>query len=337
MALRLIEMVLHEEDSQDVVELLKDHELLEHRQIHLSNQEILVRILLDAEKSETILDLLEKRFAGKEGSRVMILPVEATVPRAEKPEEEKDVAKQAPEEKMPERIGREELYEDIKDAAKYSRIYLTMAALATLLAAAGLYYNNATIIIGAMVIAPSMGPSIALAFGTVLGDLKLMSSAFLSGLAGIAVSIVLSVLIGTFLEVNPELSEVASRARINWGNIVVALASGCAGSLAFTTAISATLIGVMVAVALLPPLVNFGLLLGSGEIGLALGALSLFSVNVICVNLASVTTFLVLGIRPISKREQTRAGKITHIAIWLWVIMLLGLAALIMFLQRGII
>ena len=38
----------------------------------------------------------------------------------------------------------------------------------------------------------------------------------------------------------------------------MALASGCAGALAFTTGVSAALIGVIVAVALLPPLVMLG-------------------------------------------------------------------------------
>ena len=61
---------------------------------------------------------------------------------------------------------------------------------------------------------------------------------------------------------------------------------------------SATLIGVMMAVALLPPLVTFGLLLGGGHPALAMGALSLFLMNLICVNLAGVTTFLVQGIHP---------------------------------------
>jgi hypothetical protein len=95
---------------------------------------------------------------------------------------------------------------------------------------------------------------------------------------------------------------------VGLGDIAVALASGCAGALAFTTGVSATLIGVMVAVALLPPLVTFGLLLGGGNLDLATGALSLFLMNLICVNLAGVATFLVQGIRPASWWEKDQAG-----------------------------
>ena len=83
MALRLIEMVLRENDGEEVRELLKEHKVLDHRQVRLPDGELLVRILLDAEQIEAVLDLLEKRYAGGEGTRVLILPVEATLPRAE--------------------------------------------------------------------------------------------------------------------------------------------------------------------------------------------------------------------------------------------------------------
>jgi hypothetical protein len=135
--------------------------MLEHRQIRLSDGEVLVRILLDAEQSEAVLDLLDKRFTGKEGNRVVILAVEATLPRPE-PESVEAPEQAKPEEKSPKRISREELYEDIKDSAQCSLIYLAMVVLSTIVAAIGLYYDSVTIIIGAMVIAPLLGPNMAL-------------------------------------------------------------------------------------------------------------------------------------------------------------------------------
>ena len=41
--------------------------MLEHRQLRLPDGEVLVRILLDAEQSEAVLDLLEKQYTGGEG------------------------------------------------------------------------------------------------------------------------------------------------------------------------------------------------------------------------------------------------------------------------------
>jgi uncharacterized hydrophobic protein (TIGR00341 family) len=334
MALRLIEMVLREKDGAEVRELLKELTVLEHRQIRLPDGEVLVRILLDAEKSEAVLDLLEKQYAGVEGNRVVILPVEATLPRAE-PEPDTTPEQPLPEEKSPERISREELYEDIKDAARCTRVYLVMGVLSTIVAAIGLYYNSVAIIIGAMVIAPLLGPNMALALGTTLGDLSLLRRALLTALAGIATTMVLSLIIGLLLQVNPASSEVASRNGVGFGDIVVALASGSAGALAFTTGVSATLIGVMVAVALLPPLVTFGLLMGGGHTELSMGALSLFLVNLICVNLAGVITFLIQGIRPPTWWEKDRASKATRIAIVLWVALLAVLVSMILMWRKG--
>jgi uncharacterized hydrophobic protein (TIGR00341 family) len=227
MALRLIEMVLWEKDGEEVRELLKEHKMLEYRQVRLPEGEVLVRILLDAEQSETVLDLLEKRFTGGEVNRVVLLPVEATLPRAE-PEPAATPGQPPPEEKSSERIAREELYEDIKDAARCSRIYLAMVVLSTIVAAIGLQYNSMAIIIGAMVIAPLLGPNVALAFDTTLGDMSLLRRALLAALAGIATAIALSVIIGLLVYVDPALSEVASRTQVRPGSIAVALASGCA-------------------------------------------------------------------------------------------------------------
>lgn len=102
MALRLIEMVLPKHDGEQVLELLKEREILEHRQIRLSDGEVLVRILLESEQSEAVLDLLDKRYAGKEGNRVVILAVEATLPRAVP--EVVVAPEKLPEQKSPERI-----------------------------------------------------------------------------------------------------------------------------------------------------------------------------------------------------------------------------------------
>ena len=331
MALRLIEMVLQEKNSGEVQELLKEHKVIEYRQVRLSDGEILVRILMEAEQSETILDLLEQPCADMEKARVVILPVEATLPR-DKPEAAGSSGQQA-EEKS--RISREELYEDIKDAAHCSGVYLVMALLSTIVAIVGFYNNSVAIIIGAMVIAPLIGPSMALSLATTLGDLSLLWRAFLTGLAGVGTSMVLSAMIGAIMHVDPTLTEVASRTRVELGDIIVALAAGCAGALTFTTGASATLIGVMVAVALLPPLVAFGMLLGSGQLALSMGALSLFLMNMICINLAGVTTFLVLGILPVTWWEKSRAKKATFIAIGLWVMLLTALLGLILLIRKG--
>jgi uncharacterized hydrophobic protein (TIGR00341 family) len=330
MALRLVEMVLGEKESAEVCNLLKEYKLLELRQIKLLGEEVMLRILLDSQESEPVLDLLRKWHVDKDNNRVVIMPVEATLPRAEL----EIAAVSSHGGASLDRIGREELYEDIKHAVVCSRIYLAMIVLSTVLAAIGLQRNSVTIIIGAMVIAPLLGPNMALALGTTLGDLSLLWRAVRTSLIGIVLTVGLSIIIGMLLYVNPTMSEVALRTQVEWGDIVLALASGCAGAIAFTTGgVSGALIGVMVAVALLPPLVTFGLLLGGLQPVLAMGALSLFLTNLICVNLAAVLTFLARGISPATWWEKNLAVKTTRAAIWIWLGFLVVLTALVLFLQ----
>jgi Phosphoglucose isomerase len=65
MSLRLIEMVLLEKDGDDVRELLEGHSVIEHRQVRLPDGEVLVRILLDAEQSEAVLNTARRSGAGR--------------------------------------------------------------------------------------------------------------------------------------------------------------------------------------------------------------------------------------------------------------------------------
>ena len=113
--------------------------------------------------------------------------------------------------------------------------------------------------------------------------------------------------------------------------MVLALASGFAGALAFSAGVSAALVGVMVAVALLPPLVTTGLLLGSGLFKLA-GVISwIFLINILCISLAAVISFWAQDIRPTTWWEADRARKATRLAIGICSFLLALLIALIFF------
>ena len=148
-------------------------------------------------------------------------------------------------------------------------------------------------------------------------------------LAGVTVSLAISFLIGTFTPIDPTIPELESRTSVGLGDIALALASGCAGALSFTMGLPSAIIGVMVAVALLPPTVTFGMLIGSGNVTLAFGALLLLLVNVICVNLSAVATFLFQGVQPLNWWEANKARKSTIFALFLWSSLLVLLAVLI--------
>jgi len=338
MALRLIEAVLPKKYEHKAQEILKDHKVLGIWQSGLSEEQILVRVLLPMEETEAVLDLLKKHYSHLDGFRVILLSVEVSLPRPEepekKPEKEKPRDEPAPQTKV-DRISRQELYADINQSSKLSTVYLVMVVLSAIVAALGILLNNIFAIIGAMVIAPLLGPNVALSLATTLGDVDLAKRALKANLSGIFTALFISIIIGSLFTVNPDTHVLAFRTRIGIGDVVLALASGSAGALAFTTGISTALVGVMVAVALLPPLVTFGLLLGSGHFQMALGAMLLLLTNLICINLAGVTTFLAQGIRPITWWEADRAKKATRVAIISWGVLLLALIVVILLTQRS--
>ena len=318
-------------------ELFAEETILNIWEQKLAEGKVLLKILLSAEQTESLLDRWAKQFSDSEDFRIVLLPVEATIPRP-KPPEEKPVSPDAsatPKQEPPAmRISREELYADITDSSRHSVVFVVMVALSTIVAIIGQLRNNVAVEIGAMVLAPLLGPNMALSLATTLGDLSLARRALRAAAAGFFVAMALSVGAGLLFPFDPRSPEIFSRTNVGLSEVVLALASGTAGALAFTTGVPATLIGVMVAVALLPPLVAFGLLLGAGDGALALSALLLLLTNLICVNLAGVVTFVVQGIRPAKWWEADRARKSTRVAIALWVFLLAALVAIIAVARR---
>jgi uncharacterized hydrophobic protein (TIGR00341 family) len=123
--------------------------------------------------------------------------------------------------------------------------------------------------------------------------------------------------------------EIASRLHVSYADFALALASGAAGALSFTSGVPGSLIGVMVAVALLPPLMVFGLLVGDGQFQTSLGALLLLTSNIVCVNISGVAMFLYQGVRPNRWWEAKKAKKQTRIAVAVWLALLVVLGILI--------
>lgn len=335
MPLRLMEVTIPENNNQELRKVIEDESTIEYWQEESIESGLRVKMILSVEQTEKVLDLLEQKYSNIQGFRVVLLPVEATLPRIEENDEEKDTKENGEKENNDLRISREELHTDIVDSTKVTNTYIAMVVLSAVVASVGLLQNNVAIVIGAMVIAPLLGPNVALALATTLGDSELGFNALKTSLTGVFIALGLSILIGYFFSVDPGISQISSRVNVGLSDIVLALASGAAGVLAFTSGASIALIGVMVAVALMPPLITFGLLIGSGNFPEATGALLLLITNIICVNLAGVTTFLVQGIRPRKWWEASKAKKASRLAITLWAILLAILVAVILISRRN--
>ncbi|TWU42490.1 TIGR00341 family protein [Novipirellula artificiosorum] len=326
MALRLIEIVIPSGSVDDLFDQCDDEHILDRWAQPIGDDTSLIRMLVNAEKTEALMDPLQDHFSSLQPFRVMLLPVEATLPR---PKPVESTKRSNGEGNSPERIGREELYADIAESAELSRVFAAEVVIATLVAAVGLMRNDTAIIIGAMVIAPLLGPNMSLCLATTLGDWNLVFKSLRTNAVGLSIALVASLVVGVCFAIDPNGDAIRSRTEVGMGDIVLALASGCAGVLAFTTGAPSALVGVMVAVALLPPFAVFGLLLAVGEFDSAKGALLLTATNVICVNLAGVLTFLAQGVGPRTWWETERAKKATRLAILTWVVLLGILVVLI--------
>jgi uncharacterized hydrophobic protein (TIGR00341 family) len=180
-----------------------------------------------------------------------------------------------------------------------------------------------------MVIAPLLGPNVAFAFATAIGDHSLMLSATKSSIFGIVLSVAVAAAMAFLIPPNLESHELLAQTSLGYSAIVLALASGAAAALSVTTGLSATLVGVMVAVALLPPATTIGIMAAGGRTDLALGATMLLGGNVACINLAAQVVFIAKGIRPRLWHERKTARNAVIVNLLAWIVLLAVLVAFI--------
>jgi uncharacterized hydrophobic protein (TIGR00341 family) len=273
-----------------------------------------IHLLVEPDKSQVMLDSLHG-FLGPKG-RIIVTEPQAVLPRPV--EEDEDVKKK----KDATVTTREELYKDVEKGAKLNGNYILLVILSTFVAAIGLIEDNLAVIVGAMVIAPLLGPNIALALSTALGDNSLMWRALKSNFAGLGVAIGLSYIIGLMWPENVSSTEILVRSEVGFDSVALALASGAAAVLSLTTGLSSVLVGVMVAVALLPPAVSMGLLFGGGYASQAFGAGFLLAINIVCVNLAAKTVLFLKGVKPRTWLEHEKAKQSTAAYMIFWLISL---------------
>ncbi len=291
-----------------------------------------ITLLIGEIDRQKLLDRLQAALGKSENWRITVQQVDTIVPYAadvegEKPGEDVDAAKRDDRE----RASREELYHLVEGGVRLDSNFLLLVFLSTVVASVGLETDNVAVLIGAMVIAPLLGPNIAFAFGAAIGDRGLMLTASKSHFAGIALSISAAAGLAMLTQVNTGSHELMARSSVGYGGIALALASGAAAALSVTTGLSSTLVGVMVAVALLPPAATVGIMIAARRPDLAAGAAMLLIANIACVNLAAQVVFLVKGIKPRTwaERKSARRAVAVNLATWIFLIaILIGIIAL---------
>lgn len=323
---RLVQITASEAQRDRLREVAEKSHALNFSVVACEDGFVRASALIRPEDRQGFLDDLQAMLEGGNDWRIVVLPVEAAIPNPEESEEWVSARK-----KKNLEGSREELYSDVAKGALLDQNFLVMVTLSTVVAAVGLAADSVAVLIGAMVIAPLLGPNLAMILATALGDRELARRALLANAAGLALAVFLGALIGVLLPIDLEARELLARTNVGPADIALALASGAAAALSLTTGVSSTLVGVMVAVAILPPATVVGVMLGAGLLTKAFGALLLLAINLASVNLSGQVVFLVKGVKPRTWVEKQAANQSTRLRIALWSSSLVILALVMLF------
>ncbi len=292
---------------------------------------------------QALLDRLQGALGKSDNWRITMVPADTVIARETEEEKEKDAVREAEKNAAPDeedeekkkeeraRASREELHNLVAGGVRMDSNFILLVFLSTVVASVGLEKDSVAVLIGAMVIAPLLGPNVAFAFGAAIGDRDLMLSATKSNVVGVVLSILFAGALALVIKPNILSHELLARSTLDYAGIALALASGAAAALSVTTGLSSTLVGVMVAVALLPPAATLGIMTAAGRFDLAAGAAMLLVANVACVNLAAQVVFLAKGIKPRTwnERQSARVAVTVNLVTWIALLaVLIGVIAL---------
>jgi uncharacterized hydrophobic protein (TIGR00271 family) len=196
-----------------------------------------------------------------------------------------------------EREDRKQLAGRIAIGADGGVDFFVMMLLAAALASLGLLEGSTAVVIGAMLVAPLMGPLLAAGFALAQGNLRLFRDALgVSGL-GIFIGLAASLFIGALNPGFEPSMEIEARGDPDVLDLLIALASGMVAAYAMGRPnVVGTLAGVAIAAALLPPLAVIGISLTNDNLFVAGNAAILFATNLVAIILGASLVFRLLGL-----------------------------------------
>lgn len=183
----------------------------------------------------------------------------------------------------------------VDNGLSYWLVLMLSGAIATL----GLALNSSAVVIGAMLVAPLLGPIMGLSLALAVGDARLALQC--SAIVGGSLLVVVAVAAGltALLPFHALTLEISSRIHPTTLDLGVAICSGLVGALvtiARGRRLSAAIPGVAVAVALIPPLAVAGFGIAAGwQTRVIRGALLLLGANLAGIVLSGLVVFLLIG------------------------------------------
>ena len=328
--MRLIQTLIPDGKRETVVDILEaeDIEFALTTESSESGYSDIVYIPAESDEVEQIVD--ELRAVGVERDGYMfITDVETIV--SEQFEEKQDENEETAD---TERISRDELRTKARNLSRSTTNYLVLTIISAVVATAGLLQDSAAVVVGSMVIAPLIGPAMASCVGTVINDDD--NALFWEGVRSQAIGLLVAVLSATVfatgyrLLLAPELEllliqQVAERAHPGLLALAIALGAGTAGALSLTSGADEALVGVMIAVALMPPAASVGLGIAYADLRLGVGAGVLVLINLLSINIAGIVTIWIKRYRPTHWYDAREARRATIVRL-----VVFGLAVLLL-------
>lgn len=228
---------------------------------------------------------------------------------------------------------RKEVISEITPSVSPGFDFFLLVVLSCSIATLGLVTNSPAVIIGAMLLAPLMSPIIGIGLASIIGDDKLIKTSASALLRGAGLAILLSCLMTLvnrflpFITLQELPAEVLARIRPTPIDLVIALAGGLAAAYAMTRPnLSATLPGVAIATALMPPLCTIGIGIALNRWDVAGGASLLFITNAVTIAFASALVFFLRGFSVEARRTGKRLPRSLMLSAILVVILLVPLS-----------
>lgn len=196
-----------------------------------------------------------------------------------------------------------------------SPTFLIFMAVATMIAAIGVVFDEPILIVGAMVVGPDFGPLAALSVGIVRRQPGMVGRSVLALVVGFGVAVLVTILFtwlltafglmsSADLEHSRPLTDFIWQPNVlSW---VVGFLAGIAGLLSLSTAKSGALVGVLISVTTVPAAANAAVAIAYGVPEQAAGALIQLVVNLAAITLGGVLT---LGVQYLVWRRRTRLGR----------------------------
>lgn len=285
---------------------------------------------LPSEAVEPILDDLQAAI-GDDQAYTVVVDAETVVSRRFE-----ELRERWDDEQEGDRVARQELRARAQGLAPDLPIYLALTVVSVIVATAGVLLDDAAVVVGSMVIAPLIGPAMSTAVGSVLDDSELFRRGVrlqvIGGLIAIAAATLFAIFVKETYLVPPGLDiglidQVNGRVAPGVLSLAVALGAGVAGALSLSATVSSALVGVAIAVALVPPVAVIGIAIAWGRPLMAGGAAVLVLVNFLSINAAAMATLWYKGYRPSHwfRLPNARTATLRRIAVLVVGIVLLSL------------